>query len=149
MKQFLFLLLTFCLLSYTSCSVPEDKGTPKPDTLLTMSEMQEMMMGICRLEAKLRVYESENNSFRDSLNIYGRQQLDSLLRQHSIHWTTWKTNFNYYMTRKSLADTLMARVTDSLAKEETVKSEALRQTIDTSQKLIIPSEATWDEVILF
>lgn len=149
MKQFLFLLLTFCLLSYTSCSVPEDKGTPKPDTLLTMSEMQEMMMGICRLEAKLRVYESENNSFRDSLNIYGRQQLDSLLRQHHIHWTTWKANFNYYMTRKSLADTLMARVTDNLAKEETVKNEALRQTIDTSQKLIIPSEATWDEVILF
>lgn len=150
MKRYIFFLLIPGMLACTSCSVPEDKGVPKPDTLLAMKEMQVMMTEICQLEARLRVGESSNTGNREELGIYGRQQLDTLLQQHGIGWETWKANFNYYMSRRILADTLMARVTAKLAEEETIKNEALRKTLDTVQdQLTIPLDAEWGEIILF
>ena len=149
MKTLYLFLLTACMLACTCCSVPEDCGTPKPDTLLAMPEMQVMMTEICQLEARLRVYENGTGVQRDSLSAYGRQQLDTLLQRHGISWETWKANFNYYMTRKVLADTLLTRVTGKLSAEEAAKSEALRQTIDTTQGLTVPDDAEWGEVILF
>lgn len=149
MRALCLFLLTVCMLACTCCSVPEDRGTPKPDTLLAMPEMQVMMTEICQLEARLRVYENGGGAQRDSLNAYGRQQLDTLLQRHGISWETWKANFNYYMTRKILADTLLTRVTGKLSEEEAAKSEALRQTMDTTQGLTVPDDAEWKEVILF
>lgn len=151
MKQLLLFLSVACMLACFSCSAPEEKAAPRPDTLLSVSEMQELMTGICQLEARLRVLENEDRDHRDSsLKMYGRQQLDTLLQHHGIGWETWKANFNYYMGRRPLSDTLMNRVSAQLSKDEAVKNEALRKTMDTTEQgLIAPPEAEWGEIILF
>lgn len=150
MRAYVLFLLTAGSLVLPSCSVPETKGPSKPDTLLCISEMQEMMTEICQLEATLRVYESEDPEKREDIGIYGKQQLDSLLQRHHITWKTWEANFNYYMTRNPLSDTLMAKVTERLSQKEALKNEALRKAVDTQQtELRIPKDAQWEDAILF
>ncbi|MBO4774142.1 MAG: DUF4296 domain-containing protein [Bacteroidales bacterium] len=127
------------------CNSGPDR-TEKPTPYIPPDTMETLMTEIYQLEATLQVCERKK---RENIAIYGKQQWEAIMRRHRITTDVWESNLRYYLSQRTLSDTLLSRVTNRLSAIEAAKAEAMRKAADSMPIQAIPTDGLFFEELIF
>ena len=71
------------------------------------------------------------------------------MRRHRITTDVWESNLRYYLSQRTLSDTLLSRVTNRLSAIEAAKAEAMRKAADSMPIQAIPTDGIFFEELIF
>ena len=101
------------LLLLAGCAKKYEIARPEP--LLPMETMEEILTESYLLEASLHIFETDTSV---DLERYTRQQWQKIMQQHRVTTEDWKRNYMYYISKEPLRDTLMKHVGNRLTELE-------------------------------
>ena len=137
-------LLCMAMLAVGCASGPDQPE--KPARYIPPDTMEALMTEIYQLEGTLHVCERKQ---REHIGAYTRQQWDAIMRRHRITTAERESNLNYYLSQRTLSDTLLSRVTNRLSTIEAAKAEALRKAADSLPKQPIHIDESCFEKLIF